>query len=140
MAIANNDVKAAKTAVTLLRKKPAKPAARNQQAEAYPGAYGQMAESAMLEFDRQFDQDRTPRRKVGAFDAACLNGTSLAFKGGKTLLVLLWKNADLKCECFTRQPRPAGDDDAGDAWHARNGRRPARSDAHPAAGVTECFL
>jgi hypothetical protein len=91
MAIANNDVKAAKTAINLLRKKPAKPAAANQQTD----AYGQMAEAAILEFDANSIKTELLGEKVGAFEAACLNGTSLPFKGGKTLLVLLWKNADL---------------------------------------------
>ena len=104
MAIANNDVKAAKTTVNLLRKKTAKPAAKNQQADdAYPG-YGQMVESAMLEFDANSLKTELLGEKVGVFEAACLNGTTLGFKGGKTLLILLWKNADLGTDTSSSSP------------------------------------
>ena len=102
MAIANNDVKAAKTAVNLLRKKAAKPAAANQR----PDAYGQMADVAMLEFDANSIKTELLGEKVGAFEAACLNGTSLPFKGGKTLLILLWKNVDLGTDTSSSNPAP----------------------------------
>jgi hypothetical protein len=101
MAIANNDVKAAATAVTLLRKKPAKPAAKNQQTDASLDTHDKMAGTAILEFDANSLKTELLGEKVGAFEAACLNGTSLPFKGGKTLLVLLWKNADLSTDTAT---------------------------------------
>jgi hypothetical protein len=93
MAIANNDIKAAKTTVGLIRKKAAKSAAANQPDAPYP-QYSQQSQAA-LEFDVNSIKTELLGEKIGAFDATCLNGTSLPFKGAKTLLALLWKNTDL---------------------------------------------
>lgn len=105
MAIANNDIKAAKTTIGLIRKKAAKPAAANQPDTPYP-QYGQQLQAA-LEFDVNSIKTELLGEKIGEFDATCLNGTSLPFKGAKTLLALLWKNVDLgEADASSGTPAP----------------------------------
>jgi hypothetical protein len=89
MNIANNDIRNVKNTITLLRRKIAKPAAgANQEV----GTSGGEPSPAVLEFDVNSVKVELLGDKVAAFDAACLNGTSFSFKGGKTLLMLLWAN------------------------------------------------
>jgi hypothetical protein len=91
MAIATNDMKNAKTAIKKATKPAAKPAAGRQQ-NAPPVA--EVAQSpALLSFDVNSIKLDLLDKNIGAFDAMCLNGTSLSFKGGKTLFMLLWENA-----------------------------------------------
>jgi hypothetical protein len=89
--IANNDTKNAKNAIAAIRKSAARAApssSRREQLNLPSSAGGESR--AVLDFDANSVDIELLDKNIGAFEAACLNGTSFSFKGGKTLMMLLW--------------------------------------------------
>jgi hypothetical protein len=84
MSIVNNDIRGAKSTITMMRRKTAKPAGGESP--------------AVLDFDVNSVKTELLGDKLGAFDAACLNGSTFSFRGGKTLLMLLWSTAGAPAE------------------------------------------
>ena len=100
MCIANNDSKTAKTVIAAIRRNAAKPeTARNAQ-QRTTASEGQTR--AILNFDANSVKTELLDKSTGFWDVACLNGTLLPYKEGKTLFAMLWASSPSTEE---QQPR-----------------------------------